>query len=109
MVYSLLADDKDDKNVDKAITYLTASIKARGDGTARSTIFELTALGAAQLNAGDCTGGIAAGIRAVVLAEQVRSVRTIERLDPLLLAAREHPDDDGATELARRIAILQGG
>jgi tetratricopeptide (TPR) repeat protein len=109
MVYSLLPDDKDDKYVDKAITHLTASIKARGDGTARSTIFELTALGAAKLNAGDCTGGVADGNRAVVLAEQVRSVRTIDRLDPLLLAAREHPDDDGAAELARRIATLQGG
>ncbi|RSM37014.1 transcriptional regulator [Actinoplanes sp. ATCC 53533] len=106
MVYSLLPGDK---NVDKAITCLTASIKARGEGTARSTIFELTALGAAKLNVGDCTGGVADGSRAVVLAEQVRSVRTIDRLRPLLLAAQEHPDDDGASELAGRIATLQGG
>jgi tetratricopeptide (TPR) repeat protein len=106
MVYSLLPGDE---NVDQAITYLEASIKARGDGTARSTIFELTALGAAKLGAGDLAGGVADGNRAVVMAEQVRSVRTIDRLDPLLLAARELPDDDGATELAHRIATLQGG
>ena len=106
MVYSLLAGDQ---NAETAITNLTASIKARGDGTARSTIFELTALGATKLNVSDTAGGVADGNRAVDLAEQVRSVRTIDRLGPLLLAAQAHPNDDGAAGLAHRIATLQGG
>lgn len=106
MVYSLIPGEE---NVEKAITYLTASIKARGDGTARSAIFELTALGATKINAGDTSGGVTDGNRAVALAEQVRSVRTIDRLSPLLLAALKHPDDEGAAELAHRIATLRGG
>lgn len=106
MVYSLIPGDR---NVDKAITYLTASIKARGDGTARSTIFELTALGATKLNAGDISGGVTDGNRAVALAEQVRSVRTIDRLSPLLLAAREITGDEGTAQLVHRIATIQGG
>ena len=103
MVHSLLPGDD---SAAKAITSLTASIKARA---ARSTLFELTALAATRLNAGDVAGGVDDGNRAVDLAGTVRSVRTIERLEPLLDAAREHPEDDGAVELARRVAILRGG
>jgi len=106
MVHSLLLGD--DSAV-KAITSLTASITSRGAGTARSTLFELTALAATRLKAGDVAGGVQDGNRAVDLAGTVRSVRTIERLEPLLDAARNHPGDDGAVELARRVAILRGG
>lgn len=106
MVYSLLPGDG---NVDMAIINLSNSIEARGDGTARSTIFELTALSATRLRAGDTSGGVADGTQAVVLAEQVRSVRTIDRLGPLRQAAQAHPDDEGAVELVHRIATLQGG
>lgn len=106
MVHGLLPGTE---NIDKSIVYLTASIEARGDGTARSAIFELTALGAAKLNAGDIPGGVTDGNRAVALAERVRSVRTIDRLGPLRLAALGRPDDHGAAELAQRIATLQGG
>ncbi|MET8149089.1 tol-pal system YbgF family protein [Actinoplanes sp. NPDC049668] len=106
MVYSLLPGDK---SADKAVTHLTTSINARGGKTARSTIFELTALSATKLNNGDVAGGVGDGDRTVLLAEQVRSVRTIDRLRPLQLAAEAHPEDEGATALAHCIATLRGG
>ncbi|MEV6849236.1 helix-turn-helix transcriptional regulator [Actinoplanes sp. NPDC051411] len=106
MVHSLLPGEA---SSEKAIASLTVSIEARGDGTARSTIFELTALSATRLDAGDTSGGVADGSRAVTLAEQVRSVRTIDRLKPLLVAAQAHAGDESVDDLAHRIAILQGG
>jgi tetratricopeptide (TPR) repeat protein/transcriptional regulator with XRE-family HTH domain len=105
MVYSLIPGDD---NVDTAISHLTTSIEARGDAAARSTIFELTALAAARLNVGDNDDGLADGNRALDLAERVRSVRTLDRLQPLLNAAQESAAD-GAAELAQRIATLRGG
>lgn len=107
MVYSLLPPT--DENVNKAVENLTVSIEARGDGAARSAIFELTALAATKLHAGDVAGGIVDGSHAVSLAERVRSVRTIDRLGPLLRAVQAQPKVEGATELAGRIATLQGG
>jgi len=104
MVYSLIPGDE---NVGRAIGHLRASIEARGDGTARSTIFELTTLGTLNLNIGDVSDGVVAGDRAVTLAENVRSIRTIDRLSPLLAAARARPEEEGAARLADRIATLQ--
>ena len=58
--------------------------------------------------AGDTTGGVTDGNRAVDLAEQVRSARTLDRLEPLLLAARKRLSDDDTAELAHRIVTLRG-
>ncbi|GGL20924.1 transcriptional regulator [Mangrovihabitans endophyticus] len=106
MVHSLLPGDE---NAGKAVAGLAASVQARNDATVRSTIFELTALATTKLHIGDLRGGTADGNRAVTLAGQVRSVRTLDRLGPLLKAAREHPHDQDTTELACRIVTLRGG
>lgn len=106
MVHSLLSGGT---NEQKAISCLTTSISSRTSSATRSTIFELTALATTKLNAGDYTGGVQNGNQAVDLAEQVRSLRTIDRLTPLRQAAQNHPSDQGATGLATRIATLQRG
>ncbi|MFI1997056.1 tol-pal system YbgF family protein [Actinoplanes sp. NPDC020271] len=108
MVHSLLPADEKEDHVTTAINCLTASINARGSTNTRSTIFELTALATARLKAFDTRAGVEDGNRAVDLALQVRSVRTVDRLAPLLEAAQAHPKDAEAVALARRIVTLQG-
>jgi tetratricopeptide (TPR) repeat protein len=108
MTYAHLAtNDGHSGNLDKAVQYLTASIDTRGAGNTRSAIFELTALATARLRAGDRSQGVADGNRAVDMASEVRSVRTIDRLLPLQQAVQQEPDDDAAA-LAQRIATLRG-
>ncbi len=109
IVYGLLCGTrKDDQHVADAISNLEHSIKLRNDPMARSMTFELTALATIHLRAGNVRAGIHSGNRAVNLAAQVRSVRTVDRLSPLLAAARQHPDAE-AEALAAEIAILQSG
>jgi transcriptional regulator with XRE-family HTH domain len=104
MVHSLLAGAG---HVEQAINHLTSSVAARGPATTRSTVFELTALSITRLNAGDTAAGLADGHRAVDLAERVRSVRTIDRLAPLRVAASTHRTDDLAVSLVHRVGNLQ--
>ncbi|UQU66822.1 helix-turn-helix domain-containing protein [Couchioplanes caeruleus] len=109
IVHGLLCSiRKGDEHVSGAISNLEQSIKLRKDPMARSMTFELTALATVQLRAGSCRDGMRSGERAVDLAERVRSVRTVDRLTPLLDAVRQHSDEETAS-LAGRIATLQGG
>jgi len=108
MVHGLLPPEQGDQQAD-AITHLTHSIELRTGGMERSLTFELTALATVRLNAGDLALGVAEGRRAVNLAETVRSVRTVDRLEPLRVAAERHPNDSGAAELVHRIATLRTG
>ena len=50
---------------------------------ARSRTFELTALAVAVLRDGELDAGVTLGEEAVDLAQQVRSVRVLDRLKPL--------------------------
>ena len=72
----------------------------------RSRAFELTALATAHLRAGDRDHGCAVGNQAVDLAEQLRSTRVLERLQPLHAEAARHPGDPDARQLAERITTL---
>ena len=89
-----------------AITELTASTSGRGQDMTRSRAFELTAMATAHLRAGDRDHGCAVGAQAVDLAEQLRSTRVVERLQPLAAETARHPHDPDARQLADRISAL---
>jgi hypothetical protein len=110
MVYGLLTPAGEAQDpAHAAITHLTHSLELRGDVMARSRTFELTALASVYLNHNEVDLGTQAGNEAVDLAGQMRSVRTIDRLTPLLTAAERHPGDERAVALAHRVANLQAG
>jgi tetratricopeptide (TPR) repeat protein len=109
MVYTALTNNHKEDNLVKAVDCLTTSIEARGTGNTRSAIFELTALATARLKAGDTKSGVVDGNRALDMTSDVRSIRTLDRLGPLLKAAQDHPSDDEAAALVQRIVTLRGG
>jgi transcriptional regulator with XRE-family HTH domain len=106
MVHLALSQACPDR-LDDAAAELTTSLAERGDDMARSTVFELTALATVQLRTGESDAGIRTGHHALDLAEQVRSVRTIDRLRPLQVEARRGRRTPGAEELAARITALR--
>ena len=89
-----------------AITELTVSTSARGQDMSRSRAFELTALATAHLRAGDRDHGCTVGAQAVDLAEQLRSTRVVERLQPLRAETSRHLHDPDARQLAERITAI---
>jgi tetratricopeptide (TPR) repeat protein len=110
MVYGLLSPAvQTDDPAQMAVRQLTYSLELRKDGMARSQTFEFTALASVYLRSGELDLGVRTGTEAVTLAERIRSVRTADRLTPLLEAAQLHPHDERATALARRVANLQAG
>ena len=82
-------------------------MNGRGEDTARSTVFELTALAMVHLAVGDLAGGVVRGNEALALAQQVRSVRTIDRLEPLAREASRHARNSDVRDLGERIATLR--
>lgn len=90
-----------------AIDQIQQAIALRGPDMARSRIFELTALAVAQLRAGDREGALRAGYEAAANAASVRSVRTLDRLEPLQDLAKEHSTDKDLRDLVHRIATLR--
>lgn len=89
-----------------AIAELTASIGSRGEDMTRSRAFELGALATAHLRAGDRDHGCAVGAEAVDLAAQLRSIRVIERLQPLRSEASQHPNAPDARHLVEQVDAL---
>lgn len=89
-----------------AIGHLDGSIDARGPATARSLTFELTALAVASLRVGERDRAIEVGRAALRNASAVRSVRTVDRLEPLQVEA-SHAGFADADELAHDIETLR--
>jgi hypothetical protein len=75
---------------------------------ARSRAFELTALAKVHLQDGDLDHGVSVGHQAVDLAEEIRSIRVVDRMAPLLAEAKQHSVHADARRLAERIGALQG-
>jgi transcriptional regulator with XRE-family HTH domain/tetratricopeptide (TPR) repeat protein len=92
-----------------ATTSLERGLAIRGPDMTRSKAFELTALATSHLVEGDLDQGAAVGQQAVDLAEQLRSVRVVDRLAPLEEAARLRCHHSDVRELAERIATLRSG
>jgi tetratricopeptide (TPR) repeat protein len=107
VVYASLPDATS-AQLDQGVELLNQSLEQRGPDMARSRTFELTTLATAYLRTGDRDCGEQAGREAVELAGAVRSVRTLDRLEPLQLAASEHAaHDSDLRDLAERIATLR--
>jgi transcriptional regulator with XRE-family HTH domain len=106
MVYAFLPG-RQSSHLTTAVENFGVSLGARGDAMARSRTFELTALATVHLQLGELAEGVTLGREAASLAGQVRSVRTVDRLEPLLTEAREHPDHTDLRDLAERIVTLR--
>lgn len=91
----------------EAISRFNRSIAERGTGMARSRAFELTALAVVHLRDGNLDVGASVGDQAARLAAQVRSVRVVDRLRPLLEAADQHRSHPDVRDLAERLVTLQ--
>jgi transcriptional regulator with XRE-family HTH domain len=91
----------------EAVAGFTRSLSERGSEMARSRAFELTALAKVHLQEGDLDHGAKIGHQAVDLAEQVRSIRVVDRTAPLLAEAERHPTHADVRSLAERIATLR--
>jgi tetratricopeptide (TPR) repeat protein len=92
----------------RAVEEFGASLAARGPEMTRSRVSELSALATVQLRLGDLSEALETGREAVALAEQVRSIRTLDRLAPLESAARARQSGhDDLRDLAERIAALR--
>jgi transcriptional regulator with XRE-family HTH domain/tetratricopeptide (TPR) repeat protein len=96
--------------LDNGIGYLLDSLRERGQDMARSRIFELTALAAAHLRAGDTDCAVRVGREALGLAAAVRSVRILDRMEPLQTAAARYGErNTDLRDLTERIATLRAG
>jgi tetratricopeptide (TPR) repeat protein len=92
-----------------ASSSLERGLAIRGPDMTRSKAFELTALATVHLLDGDLDHGAVVGQQAVDLAEQLRSVRVIDRLAPLAKATRQRQQHSDVQVLAERIATLRPG
>ncbi|MFC4585860.1 helix-turn-helix domain-containing protein [Sphaerisporangium corydalis] len=91
----------------KAAELLSSSVRKRDLTMARSKVFELIGLATAQLQMGEVESGVDNGHEAVTLVGQIRSVRTVDRLEPLESAAAQRAENSSARELRRRIADMR--
>ncbi|MFD2028403.1 helix-turn-helix domain-containing protein [Promicromonospora aerolata] len=99
--------DPQDQEMERAIELVTTTVRLRGPEMARSRTFEHISLAVAHLRIGAHDEGIAYGHQAIDGAASVRSVRTIDRLEPLRVEAAAQPLRVGADDLAQRITELQ--
>jgi transcriptional regulator with XRE-family HTH domain/tetratricopeptide (TPR) repeat protein len=99
--------DAQEREMTRAIDLVTAVAELRGPEMARSRTFEHITLAVAHLRIGDYEAGISYGHQAVDGAASVRSVRTIDRLEPVRFEALAQPSRVGADDLAECIAELQ--
>ena len=108
-VVNLSLPEPTTKRRETATANLTRGLADRGHDMTRSKTFELTALATSHLTEGDLDQGATVGQQAVDLAEQLRSVRVIDRLAPLEVAARRRHQHSDVRDLAERIATLRSG
>lgn len=90
----------------RAIEHLEACVDARGPAMTRSLVFEQTALAVANLRLGERERAIDVGHAALRNASAVRSVRTIDRLEPLQKASTRAGFSD-ANDLAHDIETFR--
>lgn len=105
-VHTTLATQLDNpaKHTRVAIPALQRALDGYGPDMARSRAFNLTALATNHMIEGDVDHGVKLGRQVIELAEQLKSNRVIDRLDPLYKEACKHSADPDAKELAERIS-----
>ncbi|MBI3685781.1 MAG: transcriptional regulator [Actinobacteria bacterium] len=89
----------------QAIDHINQAIGLRGPDMTRSLVFERTALAVAHLRAGNRDVGLAVGREAT--ASGVRSLRTLDRLEPLQSIAATRHGDTALEDLGHQIASLR--
>lgn len=99
--------EPNDQGIASAIDHITCGINLRGPDMTRSRTFELTALAVTYLRAGERDEGLRIGNDAANSAALVRSIRTLDRLEPLQRITAERVNDADAQALARRITTLR--
>ncbi|GGL12413.1 XRE family transcriptional regulator [Sphaerisporangium melleum] len=109
VAHASLAEVNAGRHLPKAAELLATSVQRRESDMARSKVFELIGLATVRLKLGEVEQGVIDGHDAVTLITQIRSVRTIDRLSPLEVAAEDRPNDSGVRDLLRRIAELRAG
>lgn len=90
-----------------AIDQINTAVELRGPDMTRSMVFEQTALATAHLRAGNRDVGLAQGRAAVATACGVRSLRILDRLEPLQAIATTRHGDTDLQELGHQIATLR--
>jgi transcriptional regulator with XRE-family HTH domain len=99
--------DSTDAELESSIEHITQAIDQRGPDMARSRTFELIALSVAHLRGGDQDMGIRLGHDAIAAASTVRSIRTVDRLEPLEQIVTMQPRRAEYQALAHRIKALR--
>ncbi|QFZ16090.1 XRE family transcriptional regulator [Saccharothrix syringae] len=107
-VHTELAQMVDAKYTRTAIPALTKAINGYGEDMSRSRSFNLTSLSINHLLDGDIDHGARLGRQAIELSEGLKSVRTKDRMKPLLREAEKRRNNPDARELAERVARFTG-
>ncbi|GAB3159157.1 helix-turn-helix transcriptional regulator [Myceligenerans halotolerans] len=95
-------------DMEQAIGHLTHALGRRGPEMARSRTFDLTALATAHLRTGDIDEGLRVGHEVVASATTVRSVRTLDRFEPLQTALNDVQQNESTMALQRQLSTLRG-
>ncbi len=99
--------DATSAELQEGIARIDTSIAMRGPDMKRSRAFELGVLATAHIRNGSRDPGTQIGQAAVSAASTVRSIRTIDRLEPLRAAATRHRSDAGLQQLVHSIDTLR--
>ena len=102
---ALARQSADPGNLAVARESFTASVAARGSNMDRSRAFELTALATACLRDHDTGEGIRRAHNVSALVADLRSVRVIDRLAPLITQLTATPGTDAADLVHQLTAI----
>lgn len=97
----------EDQRAKHAPLAVTALVKGTADyqaGFARSTAFGLSMLATAHIRSGDLHEGIRVGEHALRQAQEIRSYRVSQRIEPLQIEAGRYRNNAEARELSERIA-----
>ncbi|MDQ3153699.1 MAG: helix-turn-helix domain-containing protein [Actinomycetota bacterium] len=92
-----------------AIPALLKALAGYDDAMARSKAFNLTALATNHLRQGDVDHGVRIGREAYGLATTLKSVRVVQRLEPLEIAAARRGASSDARDLAVSLRRLRVG
>ncbi|HEV3357155.1 MAG TPA: tetratricopeptide repeat protein [Pseudonocardiaceae bacterium] len=103
-VHSVLAVEVDRKHTKYAIPALTRAGQGYGEEMSRSKSFNQAALATNHLLEGDIDHGAKVGRYALEIAENIKSARVKDRMQPLLSEAEKRRNNNDARDLAERLS-----
>ncbi|ATE51899.1 MULTISPECIES: helix-turn-helix transcriptional regulator [Actinosynnema] len=107
-VHTELAQTVDVKYTRTAIPALSKAIGGYGEDMTRSKSFNFISLSINHLLQGDLDHGSKVGRQALDLSESLKSIRTKDRMKPLLGEAQKRRNNQDARELAERVSKFTG-